>query len=107
MSGQSCESPSRKFMKSGELKTANQRKTKVASAVKNYQKSLRSQLLQEVGSRGHLGTLEAVATLTLIGIKLGIKCSFPIQGHCQSKPWRIDSQIFTGCVLQHIQGVFG
>ena len=64
MSGQSCEPSSSKFMKSGELINANQRKTEVTSAVKNYQKSLRSQLLQEVGSRGHLGTWEAVATLS-------------------------------------------
>ena len=40
-------------MGSGELITANQRKTEVTSMVKNYRKSLRSQHLLKVGSRDH------------------------------------------------------
>ena len=52
-SGQSCEPPSSESMESGELITANQRKTKVTSTVKNYRKLLRSQHLPKVGARVH------------------------------------------------------
>ena len=62
-SGQSREPPFCKFMKGRELITANKRKTEVTSAVKNYQKGLRSQHLLKVDSRDHLETGKKVATL--------------------------------------------
>ena len=61
-SGQSREPPFCEFMKSRELITANQRKTEVTSAVKNYQNSLWSQHLLKVGSRDHPETEKKVAT---------------------------------------------
>ena len=59
--------PSCKSLKGRELITANQRKTEVTSAVKNYQKSLWSQHLLKVGSSDHLHPGKKIATLRCSG----------------------------------------